>query len=166
MRIKIFLLVAIGLLTISCTKDEKNLASILKNIQESKTKLLASKDFPNLNSENLVLLKSYSDFIDQGQQVFLQLLNKRSSKKRMIKTLLKSEYLASVCSVLFVSETNLSNINKQCMDGPFNVCPLSFSKYMNSSKNTINKIKELLGVDAFSKTDCSNYYSQEVSNVL
>jgi len=147
----------------SCTKDEKKLASLFESIKTSRIKLIENNSFPDLINETLILLKSYSDSLNNGSDLLDKLMDKSSSKKKIRKYLIKTEGLTLVCSNFFLDDKALDIMRDQCQLGFFDICPISFSKYEQNKKKMIENLLDILG-NNFNKTDCQDYISEKLEN--
>jgi hypothetical protein len=160
---KLIGIILLSILLSSCTKDEKKLASVFDSIKKSRFELVENQNFPNLIEDTLILLKSYSDSLDEGNELLNKLMKKSSSKKKIRKYLSKTQGLESICSEFFFKNEVLETIKNQCKLDFFDICPISFSRYQQNNKEMINNLENILG-ESFNRTDCHEYLNEELSN--
>jgi len=162
MRVNLVLIVIFSIFLSSCTKEEKKFVSLVEAIKKSKVEVTNSYEFPLVNVELLTRLKDFSELVSNGAELFEKLLNKSKSRKRIRKYLSQNSDLSLICSTLFIEEDSYLDIDSQCKEGFFDICPISFSKYKENSQRIIANLRELLGEQNFSNTDCINYISEEL----
>ncbi len=162
MNNNIVTLVLIILISVSCTEDEKKFAEIINLSKETKVNLLESNTFPSLNLDNLTHLKKHSDSVSEGENLFNKVLQRKKSVKKVRKYLLNNTDLEVLCSSLFIEEVDYIELKEKCNEGPFDICPISFSDYKGNTKRIANQVLELIGEEAFSKTDCVDFINNEV----
>lgn len=162
MKTNVVIILFLSILLSSCTKEEKKFISLVEAIKEYKTKVISVESFPIINIDLLSQLKEYSEKIDEGTELFEELLSKSKSRKRLKKYLTQDSGLPQICSTLFLEMDAYSDIENQCTEGFFNICPISFSRYQDNSDKIIKNLKELLGEQKFSETDCINYINEEL----
>ena len=155
-------LILIILISSSCTDDEKKFVEMIELTRESKVNLLKSNTFPSLDLDNLAYLKKYSDSINKGDHLFEEVLKSKKSIKRVKKYLLNNTDLKLLCSSLFLEEVDFFELKDQCNEGYFNICPQSFSDYKKKTEGITRRIRDLVGEDVFSSSDCTNFLNEEV----
>jgi hypothetical protein len=149
-------------LFLSCTDDEKRLNSLAKSIPSNLIKVDDIDILSKLEVSDLERVKIYTDSLNDFTLLIQKVSKKRSTKKRIRKALLKNSNLSSLCSTYFLEKEEYVDINSSCMQSHFNVCPISFSKYMDNKNTILSQLKDLLEGDSFNKTDCNSYDYREL----
>ena len=162
MNNNIVTLVLIILISTSCTDDEKKFVEMIELTRETKVDLLESNTFPSLDLDNLAYLKKYSDSVSKGEHLFEEVLKSKKSIKRVTKYLLNNTDLKLLCSSLFLEEVDFLELKDQCNEGYFDICPQSFSDYKEHTNKITKRIKDLVGEEIFSSSDCTNFLNEEV----
>ena len=158
--IKLFVFLLISIYFASCTKDEKILSIKLHDFKEIKKSLILSHDLKVISTARLLLLKKYSDEMEDGVHVFKGLMSKDRKVRRFQRYLKKNGGHVNICSDLLLTSNELKNFKSHCMEGVFEICPVSFNRYEKNKKILLDTLRKVLG-NRLEETDCEIYAEEK-----
>jgi len=106
---------------------------------------------------SFVSLKSYTDSLETAATYIGELMKKSSDRRKLIKYLSRNDMESRFCEKVFMSESELFDIQERCSIGMFNICPQSFVKYHQFRSLIIENLKSLYDLDTFTNTSCNNF---------
>ena len=148
-------LVLVMLTLVSCKNSEKNLVANSLKVKTEKGKFTLKYEEQGLSLDSLILLKSYSDSFSELAKSLSELVKKKRGKKGFLKFLKNEKDIDSICGQHILSQTVTSKLFKECNDGHFNICPLSFSKFPEKKKELLKAIRSIGDNEILAKTDCN-----------
>ena len=148
------LLIFLILTLVSCKHSEKNLVASSLKVKTEKGKFTLKYEKEGLSLDSLILLKAYSDSFSELANSLSELVKKKRGKTGFLKFLKNEKDIDSIYGQHVLKQSVTSKLFKECNDGHFNICPLSFSKFPEKEKELLKAIRSIGDNEILAKTDC------------
>jgi hypothetical protein len=145
----------------SSTTEESKRKGIL-NFEKINLKIMDKELFHKFDADYLVVINDFSIKIAQLNNYISNNIGSRRKRKRLIKEISSTMGIGGFCSGTLVEKEMVEKIKEKCIEGYFDVCPQSFTNYLENSYEILDNLKSLFGSTHLDESECSKYYKQEI----
>lgn len=145
------------LIMISCFSCQRNITEVLKKEAIVKASKLKFKHLYRDYGPSFDTLEALGKYSNSLKELVILLSNVKGNKKlnKLIrKVLVESMDFGHFCSDYIFSKDFKREMDKNCIEGYFNICPRSYLILNGFETIFLNMLKISLGETIFNKTDC------------
>ena len=145
----------------SSTAEATKVKGIL-DFENINLKIMDEELFSKFDADYLVVINDFSLKITELNDYIKNNIGTRRKRKQLVREIRSVMEIGEFCSATLVEKEMVEEIRDKCIEGYFDVCPQSFSNYLENSYEILNNLKGLFGSTHLDESECSKYYKQEI----
>lgn len=138
-------------------KQSSNSVEVKAKMAAAFFKVIESKRLKLGSDNSLANLKAYSDSLVTANEYLNELVKKSRDRKKMKKYLGKNGFESNLCRKIFTNDSDSVEFQKQCFEGNFNTCPMSFVNLEDIKEKIIGNLETIYGSNSQTFTNCETY---------
>ena len=148
--------------TVNTSTAEATRVNGILDFENINLRILDEESFQKFDVDYLVVINDFSLKITELNDYIKNNIGTRRKRKRLVKEIRSVMEVGELCSATLIKKEVVEEIKDKCIEGYFDVCPQSFSNYLESSYEILNNLKSLFGSTHLDASECSKYYKQEI----
>ncbi len=148
--------------TVNSSTAEATRVNGILDFENINLRILDEESFQKFDVDYLVVINDFSLKITELNDYIKNNIGTRRKRKRLVKEIRSVMEVGELCSATLIKKEVVEEIKDKCIEGYFDVCPQSFSNYLESSYEILNNLKSLFGSTHLDASECSKYYKQEI----